>query len=85
MGKMILNNKSVRIGAVEIKPAERACVDLPVADLYTHASLNMPVQVINGKRPGPTLFVSAAIHGDSVHSRTSNSCLMNRSWPPRLP
>jgi predicted deacylase len=67
MGRTTLNNKSVRIGTVEIKPAERACVDLPVADLYTHASLNMPVQVINGKRPGPTLFVSAAIHGDELN------------------
>ncbi len=27
----------------------------------------MPVQVVNGRRPGPTLFVSAAIHGDELN------------------
>jgi predicted deacylase len=42
-------------------------IDLPVADLYTHTNLFMPVQVINGRRPGPTLFVSAAVHGDELN------------------
>jgi predicted deacylase len=67
MAKTVPSNKSVLVGGIEIKPGERTCVDLPVADLYTHTSLNMPVQVINGKRPGPTLFVSAAIHGDELN------------------
>ncbi len=35
--------------------------------LYTHGELNMPVQVINGKRKGPTLFICAAIHGDELN------------------
>jgi predicted deacylase len=67
MAKSERNLKSISIGGIETKPGERACVDLPVADLYTHASLYMPVQVINGKRAGPTLFVSAAIHGDELN------------------
>ena len=62
-----LKDRSLRIGGVTVGPAERAYVDLPVADLYTHTSLNMPVQVINGKRAGPTLFVSAALHGDELN------------------
>lgn len=67
MGKAALKNKSVQIGGVVIEPGQREFIDLPVADLYTHAALNMPVQVINGKRPGPTLFISAAIHGDELN------------------
>jgi len=59
--------KTIVIGGTEIKAGERYYVDLPVADLYTHTSLNMPVQVINGKTAGPTLFVSAAIHGDELN------------------
>ncbi len=59
--------KAIEIGGVEVRPGERVCIDLPVADLYTHASLNMPVQVVNGRRRGPTLFVSAAIHGDELN------------------
>lgn len=42
-------------------------VDLPVSRLYTHTPMYMPVQVINGKKPGPRLFVSAAIHGDEIN------------------
>ncbi|NND53613.1 MAG: succinylglutamate desuccinylase/aspartoacylase family protein [Gammaproteobacteria bacterium] len=58
---------SITIGGTTVEPGERAVIDLPVADLYTHTSLHMPVQVINGRRPGPTLFVSAAIHGDELN------------------
>ncbi|CAN5157790.1 succinylglutamate desuccinylase/aspartoacylase family protein [soil metagenome] len=45
----------------------RATVEIPVADLYTHTSLTMPVHVVNGRQPGPTLFISAAVHGDEIN------------------
>ncbi|MBT8441623.1 MAG: succinylglutamate desuccinylase/aspartoacylase family protein [Gammaproteobacteria bacterium] len=67
MKKSAPKQRCVQIGGVEVQPATRTCIDLPVANLYTHTSLNMPVQVINGKRAGPTLFVSAAIHGDELN------------------
>ena len=49
------------------RAGQRATIDVPVAKLYTHTPLTMPVHVINGKRPGPGLFVSAAIHGDEIN------------------
>jgi uncharacterized protein len=57
----------LRIGGVTVGPGERATIDLPVAGLYTHGDLTMPVRVVRGKKPGPTLFVSAAIHGDEIN------------------
>jgi uncharacterized protein len=57
----------IRIGGVTVGPGERATIDLPVAGLYTHGDLTMPVRVVRGKKPGPTLFVSAAIHGDEIN------------------
>jgi uncharacterized protein len=58
----------VRIGGVEVGPAQRRVVNLPIAGLYTHsAPLHLPVHVINGRRPGARLFVSAAIHGDELN------------------
>lgn len=60
-------NKAIEIGGTTIKPGTRINVDLPVADLYTSTSLNMPVQVICGRKAGPVLFVSAAIHGDELN------------------
>ncbi|MEM8817272.1 MAG: succinylglutamate desuccinylase/aspartoacylase family protein [Pseudomonadota bacterium] len=60
-------NKAIEIGDAVIRPGERVNVNLPVADLYTSTSLNMPVQVICGKKAGPTMFVSAAVHGDELN------------------
>lgn len=60
MADLIINN-------IHIKPGQRVTIDLPVAQLYTHTPVNMPVQVIRGKRTGPSLFVCAAIHGDEIN------------------
>jgi len=60
-------NKAIEIGGTTIQPGTRVNVDLPIADLYTSTSLHMPVQVICGRRAGPVLFVSAAIHGDELN------------------
>lgn len=59
--------RPVTIGDVTVAPGSRAIVDLPVATLYTHAQLKMPVQVVNGRHAGPTLFISAAVHGDEIN------------------
>ncbi len=50
-----------------VKPGQRRYIDLPLPPLYTHTSVAMPVHVINGKNPGPVLFVTAAIHGDEIN------------------
>ncbi|MBE0439226.1 MAG: succinylglutamate desuccinylase/aspartoacylase family protein [Gammaproteobacteria bacterium] len=42
-------------------------VDVALPDLYMHTSLSMPVQVIRGRRKGPILFISAAVHGDEIN------------------
>ncbi len=55
------------IGGTVIKPGTRTEISLPVADLYTHTPMTLPVQVIAGRKPGPTVFVSAAIHGDEIN------------------
>lgn len=62
-----IKNKAIVIGDVTIEPGHRQYVDLPLPPLYTHTSVAMPVHVINGRNDGPTLFVSAAIHGDEIN------------------
>ncbi len=57
----------VGVAGTEFGPGERGQVDLPIADLSTHVPVTMPVHVINGRREGPRLFVSAAIHGDEIN------------------
>jgi len=60
-------NNPITIGEVTVQPGGRQYIDLPLPPLYTHTSVAMPVHVINGKKPGPVLFVTAAIHGDEIN------------------
>jgi len=55
------------IGDATLKRGERRTVELPIAQLHTHTQVTMPVHVIRGNKPGPCLFVSAAVHGDEIN------------------
>ncbi|WAJ68977.1 succinylglutamate desuccinylase/aspartoacylase family protein [Catenovulum adriaticum] len=55
------------IAGIDVKPGEFKTIDLPSVKLYTDVDISMPVHVIRGKRPGPTIFISAAIHGDELN------------------
>jgi len=57
---------SIRVGEAEVRPGQRATIDLPITDLSTHTPMTLPVQVIHGRKPGPTLFICAALHGDEI-------------------
>ena len=75
--------KTLEIGGHKIEAGARKQIELPVVDMYTHAPLTMPIEVVRGKKPGPTLFVSAAIHGDEINGvevvrRLLGSPLLNR-------
>ena len=60
-------NRAITVGGHKVEPGERRDVSLPVARLYTATSLDMPVKVLCGRRDGPVLFLSAAIHGDELN------------------
>jgi len=55
------------IAGHDIALGQTEIVEVPLPDLYMHTSLSMPVQVIRGRRKGPILFVSAAVHGDEIN------------------
>jgi len=54
------------IGGTVIQPGERATVDLPISVLSNHTPVSLATQVLHGQRDGPTMFVSAAVHGDEI-------------------
>lgn len=58
---------SLSINGVSFRPGTRTTIDLPAGRLYTHAPMTIPVHVVSGKRSGPRLFISAAIHGDEIN------------------
>ncbi|MCP5468356.1 MAG: succinylglutamate desuccinylase/aspartoacylase family protein [Deltaproteobacteria bacterium] len=59
--------KKIKIGSSIIEPGSIVSVQLPLPGLYTQSKVFMPVQVLHGEKSGPTLFVSAAIHGDEIN------------------
>lgn len=58
---------ALTIGKYTILPGETKKIELPVAKLYTDTEVSLPVYIVRGKKEGPTIFVSAAIHGDELN------------------
>jgi predicted deacylase len=52
-------------GAVE--PGETERLRFTVSETYLGDPVRIPVTIINGTEPGPTAFLSAAIHGDELN------------------
>jgi len=59
--------KALTIGGTEIRAGQTVQIEMPVAKLYTDTDISMPIQVIRGRKDGPTVFVSAAVHGDELN------------------
>ncbi|QEM82428.1 succinylglutamate desuccinylase/aspartoacylase family protein [Halomonas binhaiensis] len=55
------------LAGIRVAPGSRIQIDVPVAKLYTHAPLDIPVEVVHGRQHGPTLLVCSAIHGDEIN------------------
>lgn len=49
-----------------IPPGQRQTVDIPLSMMSNHTPATLSIQAIHGRRDGPTLFVSAAVHGDEI-------------------
>ncbi len=71
------------IGGHTIEKGQTKKIELPTVRLYTDTDMTIPIYVKRGKKPGPTVFVSAAIHGDELNgieiiSRLIKSKAINR-------
>lgn len=58
---------SFELAGHSIAPGTRETVDLPLPSLSNYVPMTMPVHVYHGRREGPVLFVSAAVHGDEIN------------------
>ena len=62
-----MSKASIVIGDEKIKPGERKTVFLPMPKLYDWTPMSLPIHVINGLEEGPSLCITAAIHGDEIN------------------
>jgi predicted deacylase len=59
--------KELIIGGYTSEPGSITKIELSVAKLYTDADVSLPIKVFRGKKDGPTIFISAAVHGDELN------------------
>jgi predicted deacylase len=50
-----------------VDPGERADIRYSISETYLGDPVRIPVSIINGKHDGPTVFLSAASHGDELN------------------
>ncbi|PSQ45863.1 deacylase [Halobacteriales archaeon SW_7_68_16] len=50
-----------------VEPGEAAHFRYTVSETYLGEPVQVPVSIINGRDPGPTAFLTAAIHGDELN------------------
>ncbi|MDR5859449.1 succinylglutamate desuccinylase/aspartoacylase family protein [Halomonas eurihalina] len=55
------------LAEMRVAPGTRQQIDVPMARLYTHAPLHIPVEIVHGRHPGPVLLVCGGIHGDEIN------------------
>lgn len=58
--------RAVEIGEQRIEPGQRVRFQLPVARLPTETWMSLPIEVVHGRQPGPTLCLTGAVHGDEI-------------------
>lgn len=76
--------EAFRINGENIPPNSSVTLELQLPELYTRTPMTMPVQVRRGKRPGPCLFVCAAVHGDELNGIEIIRRLMKRRALARI-
>lgn len=62
----VMTRQPFILGEVTVQPCEHKVVQFALPRLYDMSEVSMPVHVIHGRKDGPVLFVSAAIHGDEI-------------------
>ena len=70
-------SEGITIAGKTILKGESHKLEIPIGRLYTDTSMYLPVYIKRGKRDGPTIFVTAAIHGDELNGIEIISRLIN--------
>ena len=59
-------NSKIEFAGIEVLKGTNVTLNLELPKLY-HSPMDLPIRVIRGKKDGPTIFISAAIHGDELN------------------
>ena len=74
----------IEIAKEAVAPGQQRSFELPVSRLATQTLVSLPVTVINGAESGPTLWLSAAIHGDELNGVEIIARVLEKIEPQKL-
>ncbi len=63
-GKKI--QKSITFAGIEVFPGESKRIEMPISKLHMQGTVSIPLHVMYGRKPGPTLCLTATLHGDEI-------------------
>jgi predicted deacylase len=63
----ILEHKSITIFKETVLPGESKTINMEIATLHTMTKLKIPIIVERSKYSGPTILLSAGLHGDEIN------------------
>ena len=78
---MSANEKSETWFGCDVGPGEAISTELVISESYSSRDVAIPIRVRRGPKPGPTVFVTAALHGDELNGTGAiRSMLADSSW-----
>lgn len=72
------------IGGHRIEPGTKQRIVLHASESFVGASVETPVVIIRGRSPGPTLCLTAGIHGDELNGTETVRRVLSRIAPDDL-
>ncbi len=79
-----MSDNTFKIAQEKIAPGQLRRFELPLSRLATQTLVSLPITVVNGIEPGPTLWLSAAIHGDELNGVEIIAQILSRIDPKKL-
>lgn len=76
--------KTLQLLGAEVAPGTTATLSWTATELFEGVTVSTPVLVINGTEPGPTLCLTAAVHGDELNGIEMVRRVMHDITPDRL-
>lgn len=74
----------LEIHGVSALPGTSARGAIPFAELPDGTKISLPIRLVNGRHPGPRLYLGATIHGDEVNGVAITSEALGRIDPNKL-
>lgn len=63
----MIATKNLEIGGVAVNPGETKEINLKVSEFFTATPALVPISAFRGREDGPTIVVTAAVHGDELN------------------